>query len=110
MNTLNTPQKPLGLQADFKPDINDNYHYADVSTSQMDVVNRWMQQVQHKENTSPLPVIVPIKIKKPSLVTTLCILLGISVSLLVIPPALWGYYMMWSLLSEVAPIAIHSVH
>jgi hypothetical protein len=105
MNTINTQGKPLGLSSNLNnySNFNDNIPIETLDTGQIDTINRWNQQARNRQDTSPLRVVLP-KFKKPSFAITAWI---VTLVLFIMPFAVFGYYLAWSLLLEAFPKAIH---
>jgi hypothetical protein len=106
MNTINTQGKPLGLSSNLNNYSNFNDSMPSIehlSTAQIETVNRWNEQSRSKQDTSPLRIVLP-KLKKPSFAITAWI---VTLVLFIMPFAVFGYYLAWSLLLEAFPKAIH---
>jgi hypothetical protein len=103
-NSYTSTDKPLGLHANFS-NYNSNFPI-EPTPEQLETVNRWNRHARKnaKQDTNPMRVVLPKRLPSNALIAFIATLV-----LFIMPFAVYGYYMAWTLLIEAFPRAVQAI-
>jgi hypothetical protein len=104
-NGYTSTDKPMGLRADLS-NYNSNFPI-EPTPDQLETVNRWNRHARKaaKQDTNPMRVVLPKHMPSPAFLAFV-----ITLAAFIMPFAVFGYYMAWTLMIEAFPRAVQVIH